>query len=151
MTTSEPVQTSDAPPKAAFILGGLGLLPFLGLALLSHLGGEPTLTHLASRALVAYGSVILSFLGGIRWGLALAPTTTQVGLRLSQSIIPSLIGATAVLLPTLAATLLLSLSLLTLLWLDMRLARSHAAPSWYPKLRWPLTLGACVALLSLWL
>ena len=45
------------------------MLPFAALAL-AHLFGGPQVEAHALRGFVAYGAVILSFLGGIRWGVA---------------------------------------------------------------------------------
>ena len=54
-------------PTAAGLLGGFGVVPFLGLAAsLPFLKNEPKL--MIAHALVAYGATILSFLGGVHWG-----------------------------------------------------------------------------------
>jgi hypothetical protein len=64
---SEAVSTSGANlkvPSSATWLGGLGVVPFLGLAAaLPFLAGEPK--SIIAYALVAYGATILSFLGGL--------------------------------------------------------------------------------------
>jgi len=53
-------------------LGGLGASPFIGLAAASSLlAGAPR--SLVAYALVGYGATILSFLGGVHWGLAISP------------------------------------------------------------------------------
>lgn len=57
-------------PPAAAALGLAGVLPFAATALAS-LAAAPW-GDLALLALLAYGAVILSFLGGIEWGLASA-------------------------------------------------------------------------------
>jgi hypothetical protein len=51
---------------AAWALGLAGLIPFVALALLVAL--NPRIKEEAASALLAYGAIILSFLGGIRWG-----------------------------------------------------------------------------------
>ena len=62
-------ETLKSVPKAASWLGGLGLAPFVYFALVvEHL--DLGMKVSASFALVAYGAVILSFLGGIHWGAA---------------------------------------------------------------------------------
>ena len=81
-------------PSSAAWLGAAGLIPFVVLAL-----SAPFLpaAHRAGAlfALGAYGAVILSFLGGVRWGVAIAaaPTdrdgTTLAG-ALVLSVVPSL-------------------------------------------------------------
>ena len=57
-------------PSAAGWLGGLGAAPFIGLAgAIPFLNGAPRM--FVAQALVAYGATILSFLGGVHWGLAI--------------------------------------------------------------------------------
>ena len=55
-------------------------------------------------ALMAYGAVVLSFLGGVHWGFALAPGTVEQSgrterWRLLFGVMPSLIGWVALLAP----------------------------------------------------
>jgi hypothetical protein len=56
-------------PLTAKLLGYLGVLPFAALATL-HVYGAPKVENAALEGFLAYGAVILSFLGGIRWGVA---------------------------------------------------------------------------------
>ena len=58
-------------PPAATALGYAGLVPFAAGALGIVLLGDE-LRVFAARALVAYGAVILSFVGAVHWGLFLA-------------------------------------------------------------------------------
>lgn len=81
-------------PRGLQLLGWSGTLPFiatLGVAVL-----EPGLRPSAIVAFVAYGAVILSFLGGTRWGSGLASAAHP--LRFLESVIPSLLGFAALLL-----------------------------------------------------
>ena len=131
-----------AIPAAARWLGLGGLVPF-ALAALVGLAADAPLRDLALRSLLAYGAVILSFLGGVRWGLAMAAPERLWG-PLSISVLPALLGWIALLLPPSTALLTLALGFAAMLAADMKLA---AAPAWYRALRLPLTLGAVVALL----
>ncbi len=75
---------------AALILGAAGLIPFLGLSALVILGHS--LVGLAPRPLLAaYGAVIASFLGGLRWGAA-AASPEGGGRRLRRRGVPSLVA-----------------------------------------------------------
>jgi hypothetical protein len=84
MSAAEPV--SRVPP-AAGMLGGLGLIPFIAgtaLVLLSD-------ATWAVDALRFYAAAILSFLGGVHWGLDIAGRGTGPGwMRLGGSVVPSL-------------------------------------------------------------
>jgi hypothetical protein len=98
---------------------------------------------------LAYGASILSFLGGIQWGLAVArPDGAGLAVRLALSVVPSLAAWLALLLPVRPGLLVLAVSLAAVLAADLRAAQHGLAPPWYPKLRLPLSGGAMVALLA---
>ena len=77
-----------AIPSSAKLLGYSGVLPFAALALV-HLFGGPQVEAQALRGFVAYGAIILSFLGGIRWGVATRRDRFQ-GAAPHLSVLPSL-------------------------------------------------------------
>ena len=131
-------------PKAACLLGFAGLIPFFTAAAIGLVGAIP-LHDISLKALLAYGAVILSFLGGIRWGLAIA-TARSVGLlgHLSVSVAPALLGWVALLVPPSTGLILLALGFAAMLMADFRLS---TAPYWYGTLRLPLSIGAIVSLL----
>ncbi len=81
-------------PRGLKLLGWAGTLPFIiavGIAVL-----EPGLRTSAVAAFIAYGAVILSFLGGTRWGSGMASGAHP--LRFLESVIPSLLAFAALLL-----------------------------------------------------
>ena len=67
-----------------------GALPFVGLAVAMALLEAPT-NSTAGLWLQAYATVIISFLGGIRWGTALASPAKQAP-ALALSVLPALAG-----------------------------------------------------------
>lgn len=124
-------------PIAAAWLGGLGLIPFL----LGSIMTVATDSDWGIDALRFYGAAILSFMGGIHWGLAIADdgghdATLQ---RLGTSVIPPLIGWSALLLDPTQGLILLALAFAVLLLGDIVAVRLRLAPRWYPRLRLPLT------------
>eukprot|EP01037_Dinobryon_pediforme_P036570 gene36569-43578_t len=68
---SPPMRPSPAIPRSALVLGWLGVIPFAVCAALASTGGVVP-PGAALHALVLYGVVILSFMGGAHWGLAMA-------------------------------------------------------------------------------
>jgi hypothetical protein len=99
--------------------------------------------------LMNYGALILSFLGGIRWGAELKRADGPDAAVLACSVAPQLVAWCV----TLAAPLIgLRLSLVTLivafaaqgLW-DMN---AEAFPLWMTRLRATLSIGAILALLA---
>lgn len=73
MNPSTAIDSTVFPPPLALRLGYLGLLPFIFGALLIWLltGYDPEAHAFAALGLSCYAAVIISFLGGIHWGLAL--------------------------------------------------------------------------------
>ena len=137
-------------PLAAAWLGGLGAVPFVALAAaVALLDGPPR--GLAVQALAGYGAVILSFLGGIHWGLAVAPAVGANGsglnARLAGSILPSLAGWTALLVPSTIGLFAMAAAFAGMLGFDLLATRAGEAPAWYPRLRIPLTLAVVGSLL----
>ena len=136
-------------PASAAWLGALGAVPFIALAgalMLLEGAQRPVVSH----ALLAYGAVILSFLGGIHWGLAIRDhrgvDMDRLGARLIMSVAPSLAGWIALLVAGTAGLLILAVAIAAMLLVDLRATRRGEAPPWYPKLRIPLS---CVVVLSL--
>ncbi len=125
-------------------LGAAGVLPFVASAIAMIAFDETVET--ASRSLVGYGAVILSFLGGVRWGSAIAPGTTiddvGRGRQLAVSVIPSIVAWIALLMQPAPSLWTLGLGFLALLWLDRRSSREGLFPAWYAGLRLPLTVVA---------
>lgn len=132
------------PPPAAF-LGLAGVLPFAAAALVSFQPGATG--HWATFALLAYGAVILSFLGGIHWGLALARYTTPNFRELGIGVLPSLVGWAGLLTGGSAGLIMLVAGFLGVLAVDIDLACDGRAPAWFGRLRAVLTGAVCATLL----
>ena len=140
-------------PTIAIMLGLAGLLPFAGCGL-GALSPDPVLAERSLLALVAYGAVILAFLGGVHWGFALegggTPTVRVQRLRFGLGVLPSLLGWAALLvafggLPLLALLLLMAGVIGTTVT-EARAARGGLMPQSYMRLRWVLSAGVLVCL-----
>ena len=131
----------DKGRTTAWALTLAGLIPFVGCAALAAMGGPDADAWLT--ALIAYAAVILSFLGGTRWGASIAAGSPDP-MTLILSNLPALVAWAALLplgLPDLTRLSLLSAGL-ALMWLWDR----RRPPNWYPALRTVATLGALVSL-----
>lgn len=141
---------SAAPPGIVAWLGYGGLIPFVGLAAAALTVG--TLAGIDCRhALIAYGAVILSFVGALHWGFAMTQTTLPTDERTAAwlwSVVPALLGWTALLLPTRAAALLLIAGFLVHYARDRHLTPLASLPAWYLPLRLRLTAVACLCVLA---
>ncbi|MDO9249338.1 MAG: DUF3429 domain-containing protein [Phenylobacterium sp.] len=138
-------RTRAAIPPLVLIYGVLGLAPFLAPPLVGRLA--PHLSGLAATGLALFGALILSCLGGARWGMAVIEDRPR-GAVVTMAMIPTLVGLVLLMLPPSAQTaklagLAAALSV-HLVW-DLR---SPGLPSWYPSLRILLTAGAVVGLVA---
>jgi hypothetical protein len=86
-----PLRTrADQFVRAAWILGVGGLVPFVVGALLIATYNEIADPSYLWLAVSAWAAVILSFLGGARWGAALNETARKSPTTLALSVVPSL-------------------------------------------------------------
>ena len=133
-------------PPAPLVLGLAGLIPFWGLALL--LAAHAPFGFRAPEiefGLATYGAVILSFLGGIRWGLAAAGARSET-FHYALSVVPSLVGWALLAAPEPWRLIGLGLAVLVSGPIDARLVKEGLAPPWLGRLRLILSCGAGVAL-----
>lgn len=126
-------------------LGLSGLLPQLA-AVAVLLSGDSDWHYLALAMAYFYAATILSFLGGLWWGLA-ARAGRAPGWVWVAAVMPSLIAffsawpwATGEPWPG-PSMVVLGLSLIAALAVDVLLVRDGLAPAWWLRLRVPLSAG----------
>ncbi|MFN3867977.1 MAG: DUF3429 domain-containing protein [Hyphomicrobiaceae bacterium] len=147
----------DEIPRPALLLGLGGLIPFVALTAASWVL-DRTLADFATRALVAYSAIILSFMGGVHWGVATvysAPTAMTAApvagpsTRLFLvSVLPALAAWPAALLAPSLAFAAFAATFLALLAFDLSVVRSGVMPKWYGRLRVMLTSVVVVCLVA---
>ena len=126
-------------------LGYGGLIPFA--AALAVLAFGDTDAAFATRALVAYGAVILSFVGAVHWGIGLMHGASAPRALLLVSVVPALLGWLSLLVVA-QVGLVLQIVAFTVLYGYERLTLwDFAFPAWYRVLRRHLT-AAVVAMLA---
>ena len=117
--------------KTAERLGYVGLLPFVLGALLVWLFGENHLDEHAfvMLALSSYAAIIISFLGGIYWGLAFrqAELTTR---PFVWGVVPGLTAWVAMVMPAYAGLVLHGAMLIVCYLVDRRLYPPLGAQAW---------------------
>jgi hypothetical protein len=141
------------PKRIAAALTYAGVLPFLCCALLllfapaMGLGG---FRQLALQALTTYAAVIVSFLGGIQWGVALATNEQQPQTARSLwllSVVPSLLAWAMLFLPNGSSRVIVAIFLVGFVWVvDALLHLQQVIPSWFFRLR---SIVSAVVLISL--
>ncbi|MCU0924184.1 MAG: DUF3429 domain-containing protein [Burkholderiaceae bacterium] len=131
-----------SPPTVpiALWLGYGGLIPFVaGAALVGLLAPESR--PVAAAALSAYAAVIVSFLGGIHWGIGFRDGTPRLFL---WGVLPSLVAAAALLLPPRHGLTVHAVMLLLCYAVDRRVYPAHGRQAWL-RLRWRLSLVAATS------
>ena len=152
-TTTDQAAVATAPvvggnPPLPFVLGLSGLIPFWALALALVTGWPRALPQGEVAGLLAtYAATILSFLGGIRWGVAVAaPVQRRVATDYVFGVTPQLFGWGALVLPDPWRFVMLAVGVLVLGPIDRNLVSRGLAPDWFGRLRMLLSLAAGAAL-----
>lgn len=127
--------------RTAGLLGYAGLLPFLGLAIAAATGTGP---ENAAAWFAGYSAVILSFLGGIRWGLASATDGGPTARDLVLAVALSLWGWFSLLLPVVQAQVAVLLAGHGAALAADRLLPAARQPAWLSQLRLVLSAGALI-------
>ena len=132
--------------RAAYLLGFAGLLPQGGAVWLTT-GDHSKATTLGYAVALFYGAVILSFLGGIWWGLAMRRLDRQAPLA-AAAVLPSLVAVAIIAWAGVLGTdaspgplVALGAALLLTLPVDRHLVTTGEAPAGWMRLRIPLSLG----------
>ena len=143
-------------PRSALLLGWSGVLPFALLAGLIEADVNVTDVVDPRAALITYAAIIISFMGGVHWGMAIsdeasggADSSTQA-LRLVFSIAPALVGWLATFFIFGVAVILLIGAFVVLVIYDIWAATQQWAPTWHPRLRMQLTTAVVAALALAW-
>jgi hypothetical protein len=124
-------------------LGYGGLIPFVAGAALAWL--LPAVARpLAAAALSAYAAVIVSFLGGIHWGIGFRDGAPSLFL---WGVLPSLVAALALMLPPRHALWIHASMLLLCFAVDRRVYPAHGLQAWL-RLRAHLSLVAAASCLA---
>lgn len=142
-------RVAASPPWIALWLGTLGVLPFAALTVVVWVAAEAAASA-ALFAVVVYGAVILSFLGGAHWGLAsggMGDQPAAASRLLILSVVPSLVGWVAVLVPPPWPAALLAAAFVAVLPLDRWAMSMSLAPGWWLRLRTALSAAVSVLLL----
>ncbi|WP_439532328.1 DUF3429 domain-containing protein [Polymorphobacter sp.] len=127
-------------------LGMAGLLPLAGVVAALLAGLPPGIRVAALSIGHGYAALILSFLGGLWWGLGAAAGRPPRWLWVA-AVMPSLIAfAPLVLIALGEATVgtglvITGVALVLALLVDQRLEMLRLAPPWWLGLRMPLSLG----------
>lgn len=142
MSTAALAPEAHLPPLTARRLAYAGLAPIVAGALLVWLVREDAHFYV-TLALSAYAAVIVSFLGGIHWGLALRHAEPPAAL-LGWGVVPSLVAWLAVMMPPSAALVIHGVMLAACYAVDRRVYPAQGAAHWL-TLRFRLSAVAALS------
>lgn len=128
-------------PALPVAIGLSGLLPFVAAAV-GVAALPPFVQPIAFYAAFVYSLAILSFLGGVHWGIALAGGSTA---RYIWAVVPPLLGFVAVFAPRPVALYAMAAAFVLVGIVDIAVFR-RAGPAWYASLRAVLTVVVAVCL-----
>ncbi|MFI0844229.1 DUF3429 domain-containing protein [Mesorhizobium sp. IMUNJ 23232] len=141
---------ADGPFQAAGrVAGWLGLTPFIVLSLwLYGIAPDHPWRSGTILLLLVYSAVVLSFLGGVRWGAGLtAEGADKRPGELWLALPPAFIGWIAVVVPVPLSFAILAVAFAALGAWDALATHRNKLPEWYGRLRIILTVGAVAMLL----
>jgi hypothetical protein len=130
------------PDPLALRLGYAGLVPFVLGALLAMLVHEEVYNYVA-LGLAAYAAVIVSFLGGIHWGLGMRGEHASP-LPFAWGVVPSLVAWVAAMMPAHAGLVIQGVMLVVCYLVDRRLYPALGLGAWL-TLRFRLTVVASLS------
>jgi glutaredoxin len=132
-------------------LGYGGVLPFAAGLLAVALLSDPASRQWAGQLTLAYGAVILAFLGAVHWGRLLERGTLQQAPLLALwGVLPSVAGWLSLALPFAWAAPLQALLFLEVYLMDRRLLRDDPGARPYLRLRARLTGLVASLMLATW-
>lgn len=136
-----------APNPVALALGYAGLIPFVGLALAVWLLPRwPEQQAFAVDAIVHYAALIVSFLGGIHWGLGFRQAVPSPS-GFAWGVLPSLLAWGTLLMAPRAALLVLAALIVICYLVDRRVYRRQGLAAWL-TLRVRLSVVASLSCLA---
>ena len=137
-----PLTAQSQPSVMATRLAYGGLIPFVAGALLVWAVRDDVLAYVA-LALSAYAAVVLSFLGGIHWGLAMRQPQPASPV-LVWGVVPPLVAWPAAVMPPSGGLVILGLMLVACYAVDRRLYPAQGAAAWL-TLRFRLSAVAALS------
>ncbi len=142
------VTVKDKLPKIAQLLGYLGVIPFIALALTLVLDSSFSILGATDNTgiLLGYAAIVISFIGAVHWGVALAGSSKNKTSLYVYGVVPSLVAWSALFLPEVAALAGMAVVVIVLYFMDRALL-SGLVPAGYFKMRLFLTLIVSLSLL----
>jgi hypothetical protein len=137
-------------PVIAIAFSLLGLVPLVFFAFCA-VGHIPETAERMLVSLIDYAALILSFAGGVHWGLALLPGAVRPSVRFGAGVLPLIVAWVGLVVaqmvsPTVALAVLILGYLATVLT-EHRAAQKLLVPSGYVWIRWGFSVVGIVMMI----
>jgi hypothetical protein len=134
-------------PAVAIAFSLLGLVPLVFFAF-GAVGHIPETAERMLVSLIDYAALILSFSGGVHWGLALLPGAVRPSARFGVGVLPLIVAWVGLVLgqmvsPTVALAVLI-VGYLAMLLTEHQAAQRLLVPSGYLWIRWGFSVVSMV-------
>jgi hypothetical protein len=139
------VSRDEAPPVALWLIALLSLAPF-PLAALAYSYGPPDLAALGLRLMLTWSAVVLSFLGGVRWGLETALRVPRPGRQVISVLSAVVAWLLLIVRHRVPDTWILGGAIVAFLLQWLFDHQGPDVPARYPKLSTAVTAAACVSM-----
>ena len=138
---AEALEEAQRMARLARSLALAGFIPFAVLSLwLAGIAADHPWWAVTILLLKAYAAVILSFLGGIRWGTAMLSRTVTARRDMVASMVPPLVGWAALFVPAPHAFALLAVAFAAMGAWDNFAVHDNIAPAWFGRMLALLTV-----------
>ncbi len=141
------------PARTASLLTYAGAIPFVActaVLVFARPLGLVEYRPFALQALASYAAIIVSFLGGIQWGIGVATEGEQPQTANSLfllSVVPSLLAWALLFLPSNSSKVIVALFLVGLVWIvDALLHLQQVIPAWFFRLRCKISAIVMISL-----
>jgi hypothetical protein len=133
--------------NTASLLTYAGAIPFVAIAVLAASGLDHAIPFDARQAALVYGALIVSFLSGIHWHIALTPVESPRHLLVLTNAFALAAWGIVFVEPASAAWLLFATLFALLLLVDRLLFGVGLLPSWFYRLRIRISVIVIASLL----
>ena len=146
-TSAQPSLVQDHNGRIAMLLAMAAFIPFATLAIwLAAIEADHPWRGMTILLLKGNGAIILSFLGGIRWGLATGEDNETTPRLLGLSALPPLAGWAALMVPDMTGFALLAAAFAAHGAWDQFAVHGGTAPDWFGRLRTRMTMLVTAAM-----
>lgn len=130
-------------------VGYAGIVPLAVLTIwLAGIPVDHVWREMTIRLLTGYSAIVLTFLGGARWGAALGGGYRRTGRDIALAVLPALLAWSVLFIPPRFGFVLLAVAFAAQGAWDALSGQAGVLPDWFARLRMQLTTVAVIAMVT---